>query len=135
LSGKDFAKRHLSTDSFRTDNWILNIFDGWYDPCPFNSDYDPLIHIDGLVTRWNQNTFVNPPYSNPLPWVKKAIYENKKYGCTVAMLLKHDTSTKWYSLLHEAGAKILLVSGRLKHQTKTSCAFPSVIVILKRRDK
>lgn len=130
MSGSDYPKRHLSSDNYRTDTWILKIFTGWHDPCPFNPDWE----IDGLVIDWNKRTFVNPPYSNPLPWVEKAILENKINGSTVALLLKHDSSTKWYRLLHEAGAKFLLVNGRLKHQTKTGAAFPSVIAILEGYD-
>ena len=49
---------------------------------------------------------------------------------TIVMLLKHDTSTEWYRLLHEAGAKFLLVNGRLKHQTGRACAFPSVLAVM-----
>ena len=123
-------KKNPLSDSYKTDKWILKMFDGWFDPCPFNPNYNPLDDSDGLVIRWNQNTFVNPPYSNPKPWVKKSIMEHKKYGCTIALLLKHDSSTEWYRLLHSAGAHFLMINGRLKHQTGTSCAFPSVIAIL-----
>jgi len=82
-----------------------------------------------LETSWGMKTFVNPPYSNPLPWVEKAIEEHEA-GRTIVMLLKHDTSTRWYALLHEAGAKFLMVQGRLKHQTGRSAAFPSVLAVL-----
>tara|TARA_R110000751_G_scaffold9420_1_gene35432 strand:- start:545 stop:949 length:405 start_codon:yes stop_codon:yes gene_type:complete len=130
MSGSDYPKRSLSTDSYKTDKWLLNMFDGWYDPCPYNTEWNPIEFADGLIVRWNQKTFVNPPYSDPKPWVKKSIMENKKYGCTVALLLKHDSSTQWYRMLHEAGARFLLIQGRLKHQTGTACAFPSVIALL-----
>ena len=123
-------KKNPLSDSYKTDKWILKMFDGWFDPCPYNQKWNPLDNEDGLVIRWNQKTFVNPPYSKPLPWIKKSIYENQKYGCTIALLLKHDSSTLWYRLLHEAGAHFLMINGRLKHQTGTSCAFPSVIAVL-----
>jgi hypothetical protein len=126
MSGRDYPKRSLSSDNYRTDTWILSMFEGWFDPCPL----DPEWEVDGLRMRWPHRTFVNPPYSNPLPWVKKAILVNEEYEHTIALLLKHDSSTEWYRLLHEARAKFLLVHGRLKHQTGTGAAFPSVIVIL-----
>lgn len=126
MSGSDYPKRSLSHDNYRTDEWILNMFEGWFDPCPFNPEWKE----NGLVKAWSHQTFVNPPYSNPLPWVRKAVQEHKEHGFTIVMLLKHDSSTTWYRELHEAGAKFLLVSGRLKHQTKKSAAFPSVLAVL-----
>lgn len=137
MSKKDYSRRHLSSDKYKTDKWIRAMFpDGiWYDPCPI--DWDASKDIDGLTMDWQLQchihnylgTFVNPPYSNPLPWVKQAIetYEN---GGNVVMLLKHDSSTEWYRLLHEAGARFLLVNKRLKYCTNTGAAFPSVLAVL-----
>ena len=134
---KDYSRRHLSTDKYQTDTWIRAMFpDGiWFDPCPI--DWNPDTHTDGLTIDWQrkeithlyQGTFVNPPYSNPLPWVKKAIetYEN---GGTVVLLLKHDSSTEWYRLLHEAGAKLLMINRRLKYGTNRGAAFPSLLAVL-----
>jgi hypothetical protein len=126
MSGRDYPRRSLSSDNYRTDTWILEMFEGWFDPCPLVPDW----LIDGLNIPWPHRTFVNPPYSNPLPWVHKAIAVNEEDGHTIALLLKHDSSTEWYRLLHEVGAHFLLVNGRLKHQTGKGAAFPSVIVIL-----
>lgn len=109
--------------------------DYWLDPCPI--DWDANTCTSGLEFNWQHTcmydnmhgTFVNPPYSDPLPWVKKAIQEYEN-GCNIVMLLKHDSSTEWYRLLHEAGAKFLLVNKRLKYCTKTGAAFPSVLAVL-----
>tara|TARA_Y100000004_G_scaffold61526_1_gene68871 strand:- start:1624 stop:2010 length:387 start_codon:yes stop_codon:yes gene_type:complete len=122
---KDYPRKGASGDSFRSDKWLLDVFNGWFDPCP----YDPEYSIDGLTLDWQNYTYVNPPYSNPLPWVKKAIQESRA-GKTVVMLLKHDSSTKWWQLLHEANAKFLPIIGRLKYQTGRACAFPSILVVL-----
>jgi len=40
----------------------------------------------------------NPPYSNVTPWIEKAIEEAIE-GHTTLMLLKSDSSTKWFRLL------------------------------------
>lgn len=147
----------MANDNYKTDQWILDLFPNYFDPCPLNYEFDPDNDEDGLKINWNWNdydgVFVNPPYSNPLPWVKKAISENRKanwqydpcseyydevkvrcgeYGSAenIVMLLKHDTSTQWYKLLHEAGAKFLMIQGRLKHGTGKSAAFPSVLAVL-----
>tara|TARA_Y100000004_G_scaffold89474_1_gene100375 strand:+ start:618 stop:959 length:342 start_codon:yes stop_codon:yes gene_type:complete len=106
----------------------------WYDPCPI--DHNPKIDKDGLEVDWEYyyrrsgyiGAFVNPPYSNPLPWVKKAIAASKKMP--VVMLLKHDSSTEWFRLLHEAGARFLMINKRLKHRTGKGAAFPSVLAVL-----
>jgi hypothetical protein len=46
----------------------------------------------------NENivAWCNPPYSNPLPFIKKA-WEDSKY-CKIVLLVKVDTSTKWWSV-------------------------------------
>lgn len=138
MSKQDYSRRHLSTDSYATDDWIQALFPlsirpsdaiahtHWFDPCPL--DNNPV--TDGLAIQWYTPTFVNPPYSNPLPWVKKAIYEHMINGHTVVMLLKHDSSTQWYKLLHEAGAKFLMIQGRLKYGTNHGAAFPSILAVL-----
>jgi hypothetical protein len=126
----------MSSDDYQTDQWIMDLI-GWaYDPCPFNP-HATHFEVDGLTTDWvhesfemNGRVFVNPPYSNPKPWVEKAIYEHQVGGCVVIMLLKHDSSTQWFKLLHEAGAHFVMIQGRLKHQTNKCAPFPSVLAVL-----
>jgi hypothetical protein len=132
LTRADMA-RIVGSDNYRTDEWILDLFQDWFDPCPFNPNFDPIKHVDGLKIEWEDRTFVNPPYSNPLPWVKKAIKEHDK-GKTIVMLLKHDSSTRWYQLLHMQGSQFLMFNRRLKYQTGRSANFPSVLAILSKRD-
>jgi len=131
---KDYPRKHLSSDKYETDQWIWNLCvdeDTW-DPCPI--DWNPEEHACSLTMDWKANRiFINPPYSNPLPWVEKAIETHQQNGTFIAMLLKHDSSTKWYQLLHEAGAHILMCSKRLKYGTKNGAAFPSILVILSRK--
>jgi len=139
MSGSDYPKRKLSHDNYQTDQWILDLFPNFYDPCPlFGINSKHLVGYDGLTTTWDHadydGVFVNPPYSNPKVWVEKAIQEHSEVtegsASTIVLLLKHDSSTEWYRLLHEAGAKFLLINGRLKHQTGTSAAFPSLLAVL-----
>ena len=121
-----------NTDSYLTPDFILKMFDGWFDPCPYNDNPE----IDGLKIEWKDKTFVNPPYSKPLPWVEKAIEESKK-GKIIALLLKCDTSTKVWLKLHEINANIMLFNGRLRfrkkewdHFDKVPAMFPSMLVVL-----
>ena len=115
-------------DEHLTPSWLKDgLFAGWFDPCPLWDSSEPK--FDGLKIDWAADRiFVNPPYSNPRPWVEKAI-EAARAGKTVAMLLKHDTSTRWYSRLHEAGAHFLAIIGRLAF-TGSPAPFPSVLVVL-----
>jgi len=129
LDGQLTNKYTPGRDSYRTDSWLLAMFDHWFDPCPYNPDFDAEIHQDGLEIPWAWKTYVNPPYSNPKPWVAKAIEENAM-GKTVVMLVKHDSSTQWYSMLRQAGARFLMVEGRLSFGTGRSAAFPSVLAVL-----
>ncbi len=114
-------------DDYNTPSWIMEIFGDWFDPCSIS--IGKLREFDGLGD-WKHKTFVNPPYSSPLKWVEKSIEENKK-GKTVVMLLRVDTSTKWYAKLIEAKAEILWFSKRLRfNDGKTSANFPSMLVVL-----
>ena len=118
------------SDDYRTDQWILNMVGDHFDPCPYNPAHDIEIY-DGLAIEWDlPRVFVNPPYSNPKPWVKKAIETHYTYNNVVMLLLKHDSSTEWFRMLHEAGAHFMMINGRLKHNTNKGAAFPSVFVIL-----
>lgn len=57
--------------------------------------------------------WMNPPYSNPLSFVKQAIkWSNAGYA--VAGILNNDTSTKWYVELQENAQLIMpIVGGRI----------------------
>jgi len=122
----------MNTDCYQSDKWILDMFSDYFDPCPLNDKPE----IDALSIEWKDKTYVNPPYSNPLPFIKKAIEESKK-GKLIVMLLKMDTSTKWFKELQEAGAHFLWVNKRLHyrglHHTyegNVPFPFPSMFAIL-----
>tara|TARA_Y100000401_G_scaffold76903_1_gene62614 strand:+ start:240 stop:644 length:405 start_codon:yes stop_codon:yes gene_type:complete len=125
----------MPSDSWLTPQWILDLVGECFDPCPFKPDFNADTDLDGLRIEWPSRTFVNPPYSNVKVWVLKALREHEQ-GKTVIMLLKHDSSTKWYQMLHEAGAFILPIQGRLhfRNSLDSSCkmraSFPSILVVL-----
>jgi hypothetical protein len=128
--------RAAADDSYATDTWILQLVGPHYDPCPLNANFDQRVDTNGLLTDWvdesyphNGKIFVNPPYSNVTPWVTKAIAARDE-GCTVVMLLKHDSSTQWYMQLAEAGAHFLPIHRRLYFRQSRQASFPSVLVVL-----
>lgn len=112
-------------DNWATPSWLMEIYKDWFDPCPLNDN--PI--IDGLKIEWKDKTYVNPPYSNPLPWVEKAIEENKK-GKMIVMLLNIDSSTKWYRKLVESNAHFLWFAERLRFSDSLPSSRPSMLVIL-----
>lgn len=53
---------------------------------------------NGLTSPWNGIVWCNPPYSDPLPWVKKAIEESRRGLFRAVMLLPLSGGTEWYRL-------------------------------------
>ena len=119
----------MTNDNYATDYRIMDLFKDWFDPCPLNNHSN----INGLNIDWKNKTYVNPPYSKPLIWVEKAIKEAQK-GYTIVMLLRMDTSTKWFKKLQEAGAIFMWINGRLRFQTGKPAPFPSMIAILNKEN-
>ncbi|HEY4680413.1 MAG TPA: DNA N-6-adenine-methyltransferase [Nitrosarchaeum sp.] len=115
----------MTNDNWETPDWLIEHFKGNFDPCP--NLYLPNSSTDGLLMDWSNPTYVNPPYSNPLPWVEKAIEQSKR-GVKVCMLLRCDPSTKWYRLLIEHGAKIAFFNPRFKF--KNAIGSPNFAVML-----
>ena len=109
-------------DSYATPKWLFDVFEGWFDPCPLN----PEPSFDGLVLDWGGKTYVNPPYSKPLLWVEKAIEEKHK-GKLVVMLLRADSSTKYFQRCQEEG-EVIYFGRRIKFNGKTPY-FASMLVI------
>jgi site-specific DNA-methyltransferase (adenine-specific) len=123
-----FDRRKMSNQDARTPEDLFNQlneeFKFDFDPCPNNPSFD------GLKIEWGKSNYVNPPYRNKEPWIKKAIEESKK-GKRVVMLLPVDTSTKWFHELILPNAKeIRFIKGRLKFSQYGSPAkYASMIVI------
>lgn len=97
------------TDSWATPEWVMELVKDYFDPCPLNDNWT----INGLEIDWGAKTYCNPPFSNPLPWVKKAIEENKK-GKHIILMLNVDMTTKWYRELLDNGAHFIYFAERLK---------------------
>lgn len=90
------------------DNKVCDFFlsenDNFLDPLWINTS---MIDIGEL-------SFLNPPYSNPFPFVEMAV-KWSSYGYAVAGILNSDTSTRWYDLLEKNAAVIMpIVGGRIK---------------------
>jgi len=127
-------KDRESSDNWGTPDWLMEHFKEHFDPCPSNPDFN------GLEIDWESPAYVNPPYSEPEKWVRKAIKEQEK-GVDVVMLLKADPSTNWYRKLLENGASIAFFNDRLRFidpkdgNPKSGARFPSMLVFLKGEEK
>lgn len=63
----------------------------------------------------NERIFVNPPFSDPLRFIKRAVELFENHHCLVVMLLPVDISTEWFSLITQKATEIrFIVGGRIK---------------------
>lgn len=70
----------------------------------FSKDWlEPLTGFSLPVALW-----MNPPFSNPTPWLEKA-YETSQRGGIIVALLPDDRSVKWYQNWVEDKAQIIYV--------------------------
>jgi phage N-6-adenine-methyltransferase len=142
------------SDEWRTPQWLFDELNK-----EFNFDTDvcatkdnakcPRFLKDALInTEWAgiDKAFMNPPYSNPFPFVNMA-YIQSKYGRTIVCLLKVDTSTKWWSVFWDyqkhcpkSSVEVRFLPKRIKFEPPmryegkvTTPAFPSCIVIMRPR--
>lgn len=84
------------------------------------------------MREWGTSTFVNPPYSDPGPWCEKAAIEARR-GKTVVMLLRGDTSTRWFHEYVLPYAELRFIKGRLKFDGAHPAPFASIIAIYRPR--
>ena len=95
-----------------------------FDPCPS----DPA--FNGLECDWGSCNFLNPPYSQIMAWLKKAIIEHQK-GKAIVALLPSRTGTAWF---HECvlphATEIRFIRGRLQFDDcGVNAPFDSLIAI------
>lgn len=57
-------------------------------------------------------SWLNPPYSNPLPFVRQAIADSQLCGVGIVILLNHDMSTKWANLLCSIECKHIVFTSK-----------------------
>jgi len=67
---------------------------------------------NALCNYWDKVNWCNPPYSNIMPWVKKAMKEHER-GKTTVMLVPADTSVKWFKKAYESCNEVRFISGRI----------------------
>jgi len=87
------------------------------------------------LTGDNDAAFVNPPFSNILPWINKSIEECKK-GCKVVFLHPHTADTDVYQLIESHTSSQLSPTQRLGFidsltgKVTDGVNFPSIISLI-----
>ena len=61
--------------------------------------------------RTGRYNWCNPPYSNPLPFIKQVINDSQEHGIGYVVLLNHDMTTKWANLLANINCQIQVFTG------------------------
>ena len=138
-----------ASDNWCTPKWLTDLL-GTFDLDPCSNDkstvqsryfcqleetHPAVLSTDGLAYDWRTwSVFVNPPYSDPLPWCRKLRDHNAPW----CALLKLDPSTRWWAALMEATPTVAPFRKRLKfestpaseteHAKGMTANFPSVLV-------
>lgn len=93
-----------------------------------------LYFSDSLTEDWAEfgsRAYLNPPYSNPRPFLVKAKEQQRRGVLTVA-LLKLDPSVEWWDETDAAQLHVLRRRVRFDYQGKPApyaASFPSVLAI------
>src|SRR3990167_5169114 len=96
----------LPSDDWATPPEIVRAFEAEFGP--FDLDVCALAETakapryftrgdNGLSQLWHGRVWMNPPFSNPAPWLQKAIYETSTgHAALVVALLPAATDTGWF---------------------------------------
>lgn len=105
--------------------WWLFYFAEYYFKFRFDLDVCAMAHNtkvpnnyispeqDTLKAEWNGKfCWFNPPYSNPLPFVMRAVEQSALHRKSVVMLLNVDMSTKWFNLIARNAKEIVYITDK-----------------------
>ncbi|URY10761.1 DNA adenine methyltransferase [Shigella phage ESh4] len=76
------------------------------------------------LKRWwgsNKHIWLNPPYSNITPFVKKAI-EQMEHNNQIDILLPADNSTAWFYEAQKHAAEIIWITGEVYEEGGVECS-------------
>ena len=135
------AVRHLSQikvdDEYETPNYLLRKAMIEFDILPFldvcatseNTKFRDYFtqEINALNQEWDENFFMNPPYSKINEFMKKAYLQHFKHNVDALILIYAKTDTKFWHEFIENKAEVHFIKGRirfLKNNTKTKNSAP-----------
>lgn len=94
MSQRNSEYARQEADAYWTPQWVFDVlfvvenFDGWFDPAPRNADFDFLAR-----TEWPGNVVTNPPFSLAEEFIRHSLDLAKPVCGKVAMLLPHAYDT------------------------------------------
>lgn len=104
-------------DTWLTPRYILaELGDFDLDPCAASQrpDWVSPTHYtaleDGLRCPWNGRVFLNPPFSNTVPWLHK----HAEHGTGIALVPASIESQVWRDVVWKRAKAILLLHGRTR---------------------
>jgi phage N-6-adenine-methyltransferase len=118
---KDPAPEWWTGDEWETPQAIVDALEKEFgafdlDPCARDETAKAANYFtkddDGLAQPWFGQVYVNPPYSDPGPWVAKALEEVGR--ATTYLLLPAATDTGWFHDLVLAKCNVRFWRGRIK---------------------
>lgn len=110
--------RHVDVDTWLTPRYILEQLGGFdLDPgaAEENREWTRARSVftradDGLSRKWEGRVFMNPPFSNTVPWLEK----HAAHGSGISLVAATVESKVWRSHVWPAAAAVFLVHGRTR---------------------
>ncbi len=97
---------------------------------------------DGLKQEWEQDFFMNCPFSEAKKWIERAFEMHRKYNVNGIAVLAARTDTRaWHDfILGQENCEVIFVQGRVKYllpdntESKHPSTFPTALVIWRKFD-
>lgn len=120
-------------DTTLTPLWIINSIGSFdLDPCAFDGHNTAkkliILPKNGLTEKWEGRVWLNPPYSNPKPFLERMVEHNNG----IALILA-SVETEWFfNLIWNKATGIFFLKGRPKFlrsdKTEVQLMRPTVLV-------
>ena len=100
----------------------------------FNKKCKLFIKNYALDMDWDNDSWLNPPYSNVKDWIRKAYFSHIKYNVSGLALIFAKTDTKvWHECILHGQAEVYFIEGRVKFfkngvMSKNPAPYPSAFV-------
>ena len=105
----------------------------------FNKKCKLFIKNYALDMDWDNDSWLNPPYSNVKDWIRKAYHEHLKWNVSILALLFVKTDTKvWHECILHGKAEILFIEGRIHFwkngkRSKNPAPYPSAFIFWRKK--
>lgn len=107
----------VDTDTWLTPRYILDSLGRFdLDPCAAESNPSWVAansftkNDDGLTSTWSGRVFMNPPFSNTVPWLLR----HAEYGRGISLVAASVESRVWRGAVWTKATGVLLLHGRTR---------------------